>query len=369
MMHDMNKPTPTVQPNNKLLGLEVIRFISALSVLAWHYQHFFYINYTPEDFIKSQQPLYHLLRFFYDHGFYGVQIFWCNSGFIFFWKYREAIASNVIAYKKFFVLRFSRLYPLHVVTLVLVLLLQAIYFFREGYFFVYKYNDLTHFVFQIFLASHWGLEKGYSFNGPIWSVSVEVLIYCFFFVTLRVIGKSSLINVAVLILYLAAKLYEFASPILDCLAFFYMGGWSAVAFMKIQNTKYRKPIFWLALFALLLLPLCLYVANVQQHKYFAQLFLIAYVPFLLYFSAHDFNAAPFVQKAIEAAGNTTYSSYLIHFPIQLVAAIYFSMMGQKIPYYSVVFFAGFMITTLVLSHYIYKLFELPVQNHIRRKWI
>ena len=365
----MNKHTQQepVQQNNKLLGLEVVRFISAFSVLFWHYQHFFYIADKPTDFIREQQPLYSLFSLFYDYGFYGVQVFWCISGFIFFWKYRETIASNAISYKKFFVLRFSRLYPLHIFTLLLVLVLQAIYFAKKDYFFVYQNNDVPHFIYQLFLASNWGFEKGDSFNGPIWSISVEVLIYCFFFLILQNISKSFLINIGVLLLCLAAKYFKVISPIFDCLAFFYIGGFSAIAFKYIQSTKYYRHFSYLSLFVLIVLPPFIYITNVYQHKYFALLFLISYTPALLFFCAKHFNTSPVIQKTIEAAGNMTYSSYLIHFPLQLVIALYFLNTEQKIPYYSTVFFVGFIFVTLVLSYYIYRLFELPAQNFIRRK--
>jgi peptidoglycan/LPS O-acetylase OafA/YrhL len=86
---------------DKLLGLEVIRFISALSVLIWHYQHFFYIEDMPANFIREQQPFYEFLSLFYNYGGSGVQVFWCVSGFIFFWKYREQGREIVVAeYKK-----------------------------------------------------------------------------------------------------------------------------------------------------------------------------------------------------------------------------------------------------------------------------
>ena len=365
----MNKQTQQepAQKNNKLLGLEVVRFISAFSVLVWHYQHFFYIADKPTDFIREQQPLYSLFSLFYDYGFYGVQVFWCISGFIFFWKYRETIASNAISYKKFFVLRFSRLYPLHIFTLLLVLVLQAIYFAKKDYFFVYQNNDVPHFIYQLFLASNWGFEKGASFNGPIWSISVEVLIYCFFFLILQKISKSFLINIGILLLFLAAKYFKVTSLIFDCLAFFYIGGFSAIAFKYTQSTKYYRLFSYLSLFVLIVLPPFIYITNVYQHKYFAFLFLMSYTPALLFFCAQHFNTSPVIQKTIEAAGNMTYSSYLIHFPLQLVIALYFLNTEQKIPYYSTVFFVGFIFVTLVLSYYIYRLFELPAQNFIRRK--
>lgn len=203
--------THSKNQSNKLLGLELIRFMSALAVLFWHYQHFFYIANKPTDFIKEQQPLYSLFSHFYDYGYYGVQVFWCISGFIFFWKYREAIASKAINYRKFFVLRFSRLYPLHLFTLLLVFALQSIYFSQKDYFFVYQNNDTTHFIYQLFLASSWGFEKGGSFNGPIWSISVEVLIYCFFFFILQNISKSFLVNILILLLCLAVKYFKVSS--------------------------------------------------------------------------------------------------------------------------------------------------------------
>ena len=39
--------------SSKLLGLEVVRFVSALSVLIWHYQHFFYIARAFADLTES----------------------------------------------------------------------------------------------------------------------------------------------------------------------------------------------------------------------------------------------------------------------------------------------------------------------------
>jgi peptidoglycan/LPS O-acetylase OafA/YrhL len=361
-----NTQRESLQQNNKLLGLEVVRFISALSVLIWHYQHF-YIGKNPADFIRYQQPLYSLFRLFYDYGFYGVQVFWCISGFIFFWKYREAIASKTITYKKFFVLRFSRLYPLHFFTLLLVLALQAIYFAQNNNFFVYQDNDIPHFMYQIFLASNWGFEKGYSFNGPIWSISIEVLVYCFFFFILQNISKSLAVNIAILLICFAAKCFKVSSPIFDCLAFFYIGGISAIAHKHIQTIKYKKTLFYLSIFTLLASPIFIHLTSIYRHKYFATLFLMSYTPILLFVCARHFNFPPAIQKTIEAAGNMTYSSYLIHFPIQLAVAICFLNAEQKIPYYSTVFFIGFIFVTLVLSYYIYRLFELPAQNYIRRK--
>ena len=76
----------------KIYSLELLRFFSAISVLFWHYQHFWVEGTTEGTNIispvsASDQPLYNLLSFFYYKGYLGVTVFWAISGFIFFHVY------------------------------------------------------------------------------------------------------------------------------------------------------------------------------------------------------------------------------------------------------------------------------------------
>jgi peptidoglycan/LPS O-acetylase OafA/YrhL len=191
------KQTTAPRPANKLLGLEVLRFLTAFAILVFHYRHFAFVADKPVGLVNDRLPLYGLLHAFYDHGTRGVWIFWCISGFIFFWKYRDAIADRSVGGWRFFVLRFSRLYPLHIATLLLVALVQPLYFNLNGYFFVYQDNDLLHFLPQLLMASNWGFQDVLSFNGPIWSISIEVLVYFFFFIMLLA-TRSWLLNLVVI---------------------------------------------------------------------------------------------------------------------------------------------------------------------------
>ena len=45
---------------NKLLLIEILRFVSAISILIWHYQHFSFKSYTPINYNKKN---YHLMIF------------------------------------------------------------------------------------------------------------------------------------------------------------------------------------------------------------------------------------------------------------------------------------------------------------------
>ena len=123
----------------------MLRFLTAFAILVFHYRHFFYVADKPIGFVVERLPLYGLLRPFHDSGAFGVWVFWCISGFIFFWKYRDPVATRAVGGWQFFTLRFSRLYPLHLVTLLFVALLQSVYFNLYGCFFVYQNNDIWYF--------------------------------------------------------------------------------------------------------------------------------------------------------------------------------------------------------------------------------
>ncbi|MBS0171932.1 MAG: acyltransferase [Nitrospira sp.] len=339
--------------------------MSAFAVLVWHYQHFSFVAYNSTAFVAAQQPFYSILRVFYDYGFYGVQFFWCVSGFIFLGKYGGPIAHKIVSGRQFFVLRFSRLYPLHLATLLLVAFLQVLYFQYHHYYFVNPTNDSAHFVLHLFFASNWGFERVYSFNGPIWSISVEVLVYAFFFVTVRCVGTSPVLNIGILILCVLARKMRIDLPILDCLGFFYSGGLSALALQHLEKTRYRRFLRALSLGVAVFVPITVYMLEVSVPKYVVHFALMAYIPTLLYCAASDLNAGPRMQHIISAAGSLTYSSYLIHFPLQLLIALCFSYFNALIPFYSPSFFVAFMAATLMCSRLIYRYFEMPAQTYIR----
>lgn len=200
------------------------------------------------------------------------------------------------------------------------------------------------------------------------SISVEVLIYFFFFLTLRFIGQSGLLNIGVLCLCVIAKIAKVHNPIFDCMAFFYIGGLSAIALQHLENTKYHKIFNTLLLCVIFIASMLIYAFKLYQLKYFPYLFLMTYTPNLLYFASHNINVHSKVQKVVEAAGNMTYSSYLIHFPIQITIALFFTYSNQSIPFYSLNFFIAFIAATLVASFMIYRYFEMPAQAYIRNRF-
>ena len=110
-----------------LYSLDVLRGIAALAVVFWHWKHFLiygagldleFINFPELDY--DRQPLFPLFEPFYSQGIRAVDLFFCISGFVFYWLYSNRVRENEVDLRQFSVLRFSRLYPLHFVTLITV---------------------------------------------------------------------------------------------------------------------------------------------------------------------------------------------------------------------------------------------------------
>lgn len=353
----------------KLLGLELLRFIAACAVLVWHYQHFAFDG-AAIAVERAAQPLYALLWPFYEYGWYGVQAFWSISGFIFFWRYRDSVAAGAIGPWRFFVLRFSRLYPLHLATLLLVAALQAAYTARAGHHFVYPHNDGYHFLLQLFMASNWGAQAGYSFNGPIWSISVEVLVYLVFYASLRLAGKSPLLNLAALVLAVGLRQAGLATPVTDCIGFFYAGGCGALLFLRHPPGTGAGALRLLAWTVTLAAPLLAWAAAGAFGRFGDDAILYAllvYAPCALYCLAQPLPLSGRAAGAVEMLGNLTYASYLLHFPLQLAIALYFQARGVAIPMYGGALFLFFIGASFVAAYVTYRYLEAPAQALVRRR--
>src|ERR1700675_2139648 len=105
---------PAGEDMRRLHSLDSLRGLAALSVVFWHWQHFYALTgrWQP-GWQRSSEPLYEFFRPLYDEGWAAVDLFFPLSGFIFFWLYGESIRERRIVASEFALLRFSRLWPLH----------------------------------------------------------------------------------------------------------------------------------------------------------------------------------------------------------------------------------------------------------------
>ena len=348
----------------KMLGLELVRFACAMAVLLWHYQHFYQVAGSP-TLIRADEPLYGALSLLYEYGQFGVQLFWGISGFIFFWKYGAAIADRMVSGSRFFWLRFSRLYPLHIVTLLLIAALQPVHQALAGHPFVYPDNNLPNFLLNLGMATHWGAPAAFSFNGPIWSVSAEVFVYALFFLLVRMFGTSAWLIGGAIVTSIGAMLIGVESPALVCAGYFFAGG--AAARLLLGSTAQGDvggPRFVAAAMLVTVLG-CAWWTGVLGEPAVLPFTLMLAVPPMLFLAAQDWPIPERWETPIQAAGNLTYSSYLCHFPLQLILAIAAAASGRVLPVASPWFLIAYLGTTLVVARLVYQRFERPAQDWIR----
>jgi peptidoglycan/LPS O-acetylase OafA/YrhL len=110
--------------------------------------------------------------FFVLSGFVIAMNYWEISGFQSAWRYGQS--------------RFARIYPLHVLTLLLFLGIEVLKYFGESKwnlaptFPAFSKNDLRAFVINLLLLNAHGFTDCLTFNGPAWSIGAEATCYVLF---------------------------------------------------------------------------------------------------------------------------------------------------------------------------------------------
>jgi peptidoglycan/LPS O-acetylase OafA/YrhL len=102
-------------------------------------------------------------------------------------------------------------------------------------------------------------------------------------------------------------------------------------------------------------------------KFVMQCLITSGIAALVYVMADHVRVPPALVGPIRAAGNMTYSTYLIHFPVQLAVAVVYTAMGAAIPRQSVLFFGCYIVVVLVLAGALYRFLEVPCQSLLRRR--
>jgi peptidoglycan/LPS O-acetylase OafA/YrhL len=320
----------------------------------------------------------------------AVDLFFCLSGFVFYWLYSKPIAGRQVSGYKFSVYRFSRLYPLHLATFVLVAVGQAWLLQTQGCSFVYSHHDLKHFLLNLAFIPSWGAEDGYSFNAPSWSVSVEMLLYALFFLCCRwlPIRLPLLAGISLGGFYLTN---EYA-PLGRGIGYFFLGGCVFILYEMITSSRRRDQmvrwVFFLTAGVWLLTILNIYSGDELITRFlhssslmstlnasFEETFTNHYYlwPGILLFPMTILSLALLesrrgpIGKRFSFLGDISYASYLWHFPLQLMFSIFTIQLGINQSYfYSPLTMLAFFVTLILLSLVSHRIFELPVQKALRR---
>jgi len=352
-------PAEFSSPAEKIWGIEILRFASALAVLVIHYrQHYVAIFPEMSGMTLSLPTWMSILLWPFGFGSWAVSVFWILSGYIFYHTYIQTIHGGRVSWRKFFWHRFSRLYPLHLLTLLLVVLLQFALQAKTDLFNFSK-NTPEKFALHLLMASNWFTSER-TFNVPIWSVSVEVLVYAGFFVFAKKLGPR-ILPVALLILpCLWLNQYKrFEGGIIECALFFFTGGLGWLLEQKVGQGLRLK----VALAGVLGIILCWCLGWMNAPKTAILLGVPCLIVCLKYFFMKQERFSPFARRL----GNLTYSSYLLHYPFSLLMVWIVLALGIAPDLFlSPWVFGGIILMVLVLSHFCYEKFENPCQVTLRK---
>jgi peptidoglycan/LPS O-acetylase OafA/YrhL len=304
---------------------------------------------------RQLMPLGSIFAPLYLHGYLAVPFFWALSGFIFFHVYGKR---RDVGGWEFFVNRFTRLYPLHLVTLLVVAALQCASWYYFGKFQIYPNNDLKHFLLNLVFAVRWGLEDAIAFNAPVWSVSVEILAYVSFFAYLKAFGVTHLTSLCFLVW---ALLLAKATPgyISECGALFAVGGFTQRVHVLATDRAGRAGSLVGAAIALSLT----YAGYAQGMLSADTSFRWFAFPMIIWLAAALDGLGVTSGRVGDRIGSLSYAWYLVQVPVQLsVVCVLDAFVGSRAPVASPYFLGFFMALVTVVAVAARRFVELPGQR-------
>jgi peptidoglycan/LPS O-acetylase OafA/YrhL len=200
--------------------------------------------------------------------------------------------------------------------------------------------------------------------------------------------KSNLFVVTVLSIVGYFLIFPFYSPVGRGMGGFFLGALVYSAYHSIvmsRNSKYLSTLILLS--SILLWPIAILLAtNLLNPGLFLPSWILDNPPGVVYrpkilaamvvFSSTILSFAIFESmakgffKKLSILGDISYSSYLLHFPLQLTFATFASVNGIHIdifkrPVTLAIFFMILIVISMISFHYI----EMPLQRYLRKLWL
>ena len=262
----------------------------------------------------------------------------------------------------------------------IVALLQLNYKGLTGHPFVYDHNDLYHFLLNMTYTYWWGFQEGWAFNHPTWSVSVEVLLYFVFFFAAVRSKYGPLLCLAISAAGFLAFYFDYNRLYLGFAMFFWGGFLFYVTQFLIDRGRRLIPIVYtvaLTSWAVVLINYYLYdVGNFVLRFGLPGFILFKSFPGYILLSSTlsslallEIKRGP-VLRSISWMGNITYSTYLLHFPLNLTlgTAVVTGVLDSKF-YLNPFLLIGYFLFLIPVSYATYCFFERPAQNWIRKRFV
>lgn len=295
---------------NKLLALESLRGIAAISVAFFHFNIGSHFN---NDFVRNAWLM--------------VDFFFVLSGFVIALNYMDRI-KTINDLSRFQIKRFLRLYPLHFLMLFTFLGIEFAKYIAENQFGMvannraFSINDLTAFIANLFLIQNWSLSD-LTYNYPSWSISAEFFTYAIFAILILVSKANKIFLVTALtigILTFGFSLNEIGMGTgnltggpLRCLYSFSIGALIFIIYSKVRSMNMSLT----SMLPLLLIAVSIYIVSQYGTKKFEYVVLIPILFGITILSIALDNTESLLNKTLSRKwlvylGTISYGIYMIH---------------------------------------------------------
>jgi peptidoglycan/LPS O-acetylase OafA/YrhL len=325
-----------------------------------------------------------------------VDFFFVLSGFVICSAYRNRL-TNKTQFFNFAIKRIGRIWPLHILVLLLFFFLEISKLVAQLYFNIQSQTSafdgrfsVESFISNIFLLHSLGLHEYLTWNGPSWSISVELFAYLTFgLVALQFKLPNwitfSLAIGSIFVIYFSNK------PNLDvtydlglfrCFAGFFLG----VLIVNFRNNAQISDTLtkYLPSLEVMLVGLVFCFVTYLGDSKFSLLSPIVFSLFIYVFSYEKGSISRLLNtKVFKVLGTLSFTMYMIHgFLLTVIWRIVFLLepilnvelikRGKELGYNKIIdvgnryfgdaLLIAYLLSVLVVSHIVYKFFELPARN-------
>jgi len=328
-----------------------------------------------------------------------VDVFFMLTGFLLFYIYGQHFSKKIRIrqYFIFFIKRIIRIYPVHALVLSIIGIAYIFgvwqsleYFTPDGFQFPHPTQNRIEqpgsFIQNITLTNAWGLVPytRASWNGPSWSISIELINYLIFpFVAFLMMRFNkphhfaiSLLATLSLYLYIQMTWINDIGVYVGLGAIFrgFIGMILGIICAQIFLFGKYKNIAWDYIFVFVLIIIAaMMVRSLTVNDRFDYLFYIP-LPFLVLSLAM---AKGFIKKIFSMSwlihlGNLSFSIYMIHQPFLQIARYFFegyygTLDSEGEPILIIMHLFLIVITMTIIAHLIYTYIENPVRTWAKQK--
>ncbi len=236
-------------------ALNGLRVIAAFMVVLFHYN-----KLTGGSHVDVNFPFYSVLKIAYVNGGLMVEMFFLISGLCLYRFYSERLIKREITVIDFLKKRFLKLYPLYILTTIITVGLQQVYFKVNGIYFENNFDGSWRYLLLNLLgiARGWYENNTYPYNAPAWYVSVLLFVYIVFSMICYISSRGGRMKTKLIVLtmlgmsvgiFLRWKEMQYAIFNVEIgrgLQSFFLGGLIYLVIEKISSIKAKRQMIWCA---------------------------------------------------------------------------------------------------------------------------